>query len=560
MRKFLLNIIAALAISQGLYSVDNQMLTDPFLQFPTSNSVRIVWFTSFEGTSHWVEWGKEKHVSTADSHSLSRIRKEITQPDGTVTTQLVPVWRHEAVVKGLQQGHKQNYKVFSQSEENKILDSKTFTLTSSPTPEQSLKILLTSDHQGKPMVAANLQKAYETIGPFDAVFAAGDLIELPDGHLDWFSDPHGFFPCLQGHANNDIEGNIYKGAEILQHTPIYPAIGNHEVTGRYDLNSSLRAQYNNPYPRDKALLYQPNAQGRELKDLSFNTDTYEEVFSLPKQTTGNGTYYAETVGEIRLVVLYATRIWRAGVSDSVKPGKYAEASGTLDEPLKWGHGDFIFESLKKGSEQYEWLVKELESDEYQKAKLHIVMLHNPLHTLGENATPPYVDPIQTIKRDESEKITSVEYRYPKNQDILIQDIEPLLEKYGVDLVFCGHSHVWNRFQSPQGMHFLETSNVGNSYGAYTSSNQKHRQIVLESHPDDYSAVDDPNGLEPIVPTLAPLKDAQNQPIPYISSNNTTVFSVLDTGRKVIDSYYFDCLHPELGVVKFDSFSPYREKK
>jgi hypothetical protein len=42
----------------------------------------------------------------------------------------------------------------------------------------------------------------------------------------------------------------------------------------------------------------------------------------------------------------------------------------------------------------------------------------------------------------------------------------LLEQAGVDLVLYGHSHLWNRFVGPTGMHFLETSNVGNTYGAF----------------------------------------------------------------------------------------------
>ncbi len=34
------------------------MLTDPFLQLPTENSVRIVWFTDFIGVEHQVIYGE----------------------------------------------------------------------------------------------------------------------------------------------------------------------------------------------------------------------------------------------------------------------------------------------------------------------------------------------------------------------------------------------------------------------------------------------------------------------------------------------------------------------
>lgn len=558
MYKYIINLIATFTICGATFCAEPPMITDPFLQLPTSSSVHVVWFTSFEGTSHWVQYGQDKKQVSADTRPLTRIRKEIPQPNGSVHTQKIPVWRHEAIVN-LKDTQQQPYRVFSKAEDTTVFSSKEFTLSSAPSADKPLQILLTSDHQCKLMVAANVQKAAETIGHFDAVLAAGDLIELPDGYQEWFGDPRAFFPVLQGNANYEIEGNFYKGAPILQNTPVYSAIGNHEVMGRYSETTSIRAQYNDPYPREKALQNNPQAQGKELKDISFNTDTYEEVFTLPKNDKGNSTYYAVTIGDVRVIVLYATRIWRKGTDDLNIKSKYNEANSDLDNTSNWGYGDFIFESLNKGSEQYEWLVKELQSQEFQKANLRVVMLHNPMHTLGENATPPYVDPVQTITRDGNGKVTSVKYSYPKKEDILIKEIEPLLEQYGVDLVFCGHSHVWNRFQSPNGMHFLETSNVGNSYGVYTTENQIRRAIVPEHFPEDYAAMNDPNGLEPIVPNIAPLQNEKGETLPYVTSNTITVFSVLDTGRKVIDSYYFDCKHPELGVVKFDSFSPYRPR-
>lgn len=558
MYKYIINLIATFTICGATFCAEPPMITDPFLQLPTSSSVHVVWFTSFEGTSHWVQYGQDKKQVSADTRPLTRIRKEIPQPDGSVHTQKIPVWRHEAIVN-LKDTQQQPYRVFSKAEDTTVFSSKEFALSSAPSADKPLQILLTSDHQCKLMVAANVQKAAETIGHFDALLAAGDLIELPDGYQEWFGDPRAFFPVLQGNANYEIEGNFYKGAPILQNTPVYSAIGNHEVMGRYSETTSIRAQYNDPYPREKALQNNPQAQGKDLKDISFNTDTYEEVFTLPKNDKGNSTYYAVTIGDVRVIVLYATRIWRKGTDDLNIKSKYHEANSDLDNTSNWGYGDFIFESLNKGSEQYEWLVKELQSQEFQKANLRVVMLHNPMHTLGENATPPYVDPVQTITRDGNGKITSVKYSYPKKEDILIKEIEPLLEQYEVDLVFCGHSHVWNRFQSPKGMHFLETSNVGNSYGVYTTENQIRRAIVPEHFPEDYAAMNDPNGLEPIVPNIAPLQNEKGEPLPYVTSNTITVFSVLDTGRKVIDSYYFDCKHPELGVVKFDSFSPYRPR-
>jgi hypothetical protein len=128
---------------------------------------------------------------------------------------------------------------------------------------------------------------------------------------------------------------------------------------------------------------------------------------------------------------------------------------------------------------------------------------------------------------------------------------PLLEAAEVQLVFFGHSHLWNRFCSPSGMHFLETSNVGNSYGAAYGKTKRKNLPSWESQ--DYVASGDPNGLEPLTPTIAPILDEDGQPMPYIASNDITVFSIFDTGMGTVSSYRFDTRKLDGEVIKFDEF-------
>jgi hypothetical protein len=145
----------------------------------------------------------------------------------------------------------------------------------------------------------------------------------------------------------------------------------------------------------------------------------------------------------------------------------------------------------------------------------------------------------------------VRYEYPLEADYLIRDVMPLLEDAGVHLVFYGHSHLWNRFVSDSGMHFLETSNVGNTYGAYTFTNQKRRPIPI-GYQQTYVAMGDPNGLAPVMPSISPLLD-ETKPQPYIASNDITVFSILETATGTVSSYRFDTRQPNSAVVKFDEF-------
>lgn len=567
--------IAVLSTNQPIMNSAPQLLTDPFLQLPTETSVRVVWFTEFAGSRHTVAYGEGLSQSTiATTTKLSRTREDQQSRVGKQTedTQIYTkptmrdIWRHEAEVTALTPDIRVPYQVTSIREDEQIVSSKQFTLAPKPKPQTPLKILLTSDHQLMPMTSANLQKVAETIGQVDAVFFAGDLVNVPDRASEWFDDNRGgaFFPCLQGRGNYALEKNgiktSYTGGELIQYAPLFTAIGNHEVMGIFSGDRGLKEQFNNPLPRAVVQeLYQKefkeakqsNLEETWLKNHSFNTDTYEEIFTLPQSNAGGKTYYAITFGDIRLVVLYITNIWRTYSLEPDAKGRYQEREKDLNNPQEWGYGQHIFEPVAKGSVQYNWLEEELNSQEFQQAKYKVVMFHHPPHTLGDNIVPAYTNPVQVIDRDVNGSVKAVRYEYPKENDYIIRDVVPLLEKSSVQLVFYGHSHLWNRFVKPSGINFLESSNVGNSYGAYLGV--KMRPVPTD-YRSEYVATGDPNGLEPVIPTIAPLLGEDSQPLPYVASNEITVFSILDTGAGKVSSYFFDTSNPESKVVQFDEFS------
>lgn len=555
-----------------------KLLTDPFLQLPTESSVRVVWFTDFPGTGHTVQYGPDlKQTVSAKTTQLSRMYEDsaskLAQPPAKVTVR--PIWRHEAEVTGLTPGTRLPYRVTSIRQDRKSVSSEVFSLAAKPPAGTPLKVLLTSDHQLKPMAAANLQKMVETVGPVDLVLFAGDLVNVPDRASEWFDCCSGsaFFPVLQGRAHYEMEKTgtktRYQGGAVIQSTPLYAAIGNHEVMGRFSSEQGLNQQFNDAIPRSVAQArydktaatlnpkQDPAVRETWLKNNSFNTDTYEEIFSLPESAQGGKRYYAVTFGDIRLIVLYITNIWRPSSLEPTTRGKYRERAADLSDPSKWGYGQHIFEPIAKGSTQYTWLEQELNSAAFQQAKYKIVMFHHPPHSLGENSVPAYTDPVPVIERDPKGAITSVRYEYPQQADYIVRDLEPLLERAGVQLVFYGHSHLWNRFVSSKGMHFLETSNVGNSYGAYVKASlaegDDRQRDVPETYEETYAAMGDPNGLQPVVPTIAPLLNAKGTPLPYLSSNDITAFSILDTSNGTVTSYRFDTRTPAMPVIKFDEF-------
>ncbi|HEY9294871.1 MAG TPA: fibronectin type III domain-containing protein, partial [Phormidium sp.] len=187
----------------------SQLLTDPFLQMPAENSVRVVWFTEFAGSRHTVIYGKDLNKEViATTTQLSRTREDSRSQvkgqtkDNPIFSQptMRNIWRHEANVENLIPGERVPYRVTSVREDGEKIDSAVFTLAPAPSGKQPLKILLTSDHQLMPMTAANLEKVVETVGKVDAVFHAGDLVNIPDRASEWFDDDRGgaFFPCMQG--------------------------------------------------------------------------------------------------------------------------------------------------------------------------------------------------------------------------------------------------------------------------------------------------------------------------------------------------------------------------
>lgn len=555
-------LVSVRSFGQTIMTSAPQLLTDPFLQLPTTTSIQVVWFTEFPGAKHVVNYG-ENLVKTAwaSTTKLSRTREDQQSrvakqtKDGQVYQQPVQrhIWRHEAKVTGLTPGVRVNYRITSVREDGESVSSDVFTLTANPEPATPLKILLTSDHQLKPMTAANLQKVVETVGRVDAVWFAGDLVNIPDRASEWFDDHQGgaFFPALQGRAKYQMSHNnvktFYTGGQIIQHAPMFSCIGNHEVMGRFQHKGSLNDEFDDTIPRAVA---QKLSSGKSLKDNSFNTDTYEEIFTLPESQAGGKRYYAVTFGDVRLVVLYATNMWRSPRLDKEARGRYREAEKDLNHPENWGYGQHIYEPIAKDSQQYNWLKQELNSPEFKQAKYKVVMFHHPPHTLGDNIVPAYTNPRQIITRDDVGNIQSVRYEYPKDADYLIRDVVPLLEAADVQFVFYGHSHLWNRFVSPKGMHFLETSNVGNSYGAAWGDKKRE---VPSGYQEDYVVIGDPNGLEPVMPTIAPLLREDGQPMPYIASNEITVFSIFETATGQISSYRFDTREPDSKVIKFDEF-------
>ncbi|WP_395306840.1 hypothetical protein V4U86_15375 [Mycobacterium sp. AMU20-3851] len=562
------------------------LLTDPFLQRPHQDTIQVAWFTEFRGDRHLVLTGDPVEVlSEADVRrtvaaygspgvtvvdagtvQLSRVAEDADSRlpgDRRPVSGIVArdVYRHHGEVAA--PAGRTPYRVVS-IRGDELTVSDTFTLPGALGPEESAVIMLTSDHQLTVNTPANLEFAARTItehlGRPDAVFLAGDMVNIPDRASEWFDDARGaaFFPAMQGRGTGTgSDGRVYRGGQILQHAVLYAAVGNHEVQGRRDGHAALASSFENAVPRAVAeAVYagDPAGKAQWVEDNSFSIATFQEIFALP----GPDPFYAVTVGGVRLIVLFATRVWRGWNADPEPAARvksrYQESHGNPD-PLSRGYGAFLFEDLGAGSPQYEWLRRELRSAESTAARYRVVMLHEGPHGLGENVVPRFAHPVPTAEHNAAGEPAGIRYDYPASADILCRDVVPLMEEAGVNLVYSGHSHLWNRFVSAAGVNYLEASNTGNSFGAFHRLTGRSRPVPpLPWSADSAVPQGDPGGLQPVVPTVAPRRDGAGRPLPYIADGNLVVFQALHTGTGTLTSWYVDMSDTGSGAVRFDEFT------
>ncbi|SBT43817.1 metallophosphoesterase family protein [Micromonospora narathiwatensis] len=520
------------------------LLCEPYLLDPQPDGIHVLWHTEQVGRCQVVlvgvdvprlteqqayaaatgpaESGDGWRRFAAETRPLSRMREDAeSSVPGRTYAGVTPrrVYRHLARVGGLPAG-RTPYRVVSVDDGGHATVTATYSLAPAVSPGRPVRLLLTSDHQLMPMVPANLATVGETAGTaLDGVLMAGDMVNVPDRASDWFDSTRrpAFFASFAGRA-----AGRWPGASILPNTPLYPAIGNHEVMGRWSATGSLEEQFNDPQPGD------------------WDVTTYAELFPVPRSDAGGPRWWSRTIGDVHLISLFATAVWRS--PKLTGRGKFQEAAEDVDHPRRWGNGQFIFEPVARGSAQYRWLVNELASPAARAARYRVVMFHHPSHGLGHHSAPPFTDPVPTVRPG------GISYHYPLADDHILRDVEPLLDEARVHLVLNGHSHLWNRFRNAAGVHWLETSNVGNSYGAYDVTSGRSRGL-----PDGYVQHGDPGGLAPIVPTVAPLAGPDGTALPYVASNEITVFTLLDTADGLVRSYRFDTVEPNATAVLFDEF-------
>ena len=289
----------------------------------------------------------------------------------------------------------------------------------------------------------------------------------------------------------------------------------------------------------------PALRERWIEDNSCEWITYREMWSMPEGPEGKA-YWAQRFGDVFIVSLDANRVWRTWAAN--QRGKFTErfvdaqrrVTANTDE---WGFGDINFRPFGRGSRQHDWLQQVLASEACRTARLRIVLSHQTMAGLGDNAVPVQAEIRTTIELTDGSTIgpfpardwparwpairalvAAGEVRYVKHDylrvaDQWLTDIEPLLLAARVHLVHTGHSHLWNRTRATGAdghrMHYLEASNFGNSFGAMFFANAQ-AGVSASQGPRNGGSV--PGSANWVAQTTAPQATLGGQPRTGLSWN------------------------------------------
>lgn len=158
---------------------------------------------------------------------------------------------------------------------------------------------------------------------------------------------------------------------------------------------------------------------------------YLETFDLPTNAvTGTGHFYSFDVGEVHFVSLFAPTLLPF-------PGTTNFALGPESVQLQW-----LREDLAASGKPW-----------------RVVFLHSPLFTSGG-------------RRYDDMNTNGVPDRLELQGWLL-----PVLSRYGVRAVFCGHDHVYERFRPVQGVHIWTTG--GGGYTLYSPTERDPLSVKFE---------------------------------------------------------------------------------
>lgn len=158
-------------------------------------------------------------------------------------------------------------------------------------------------------------------------------------------------------------------------------------------------------------------------------------------------------------------------TNSMPPGELAAASTWPEAYYSFDHGDAHFTGLclplyykglelKEGSTQWRWLAADLAAS---RKPWKFIFLHLPLMSSGPHGDDDY------------------NYNGLRDTDELASVLLPLARQHGVQMIFSGHDHAYERFRPVQGVHCIVTGGGGGDLYALEARVPTSAQFHLRFH-------------------------------------------------------------------------------
>ncbi len=389
--------------------------TEPYLlTLNPSNEMNICWLTTDEGEGS-VEIGESTTLGKtldAKQYRINGMRtsaKADGYDDDPLKNPEIDVYQQIATITGLKPDTTYYYRATT-NVDGKIQTTKTYNFTTAPDKNGDFKFALLSDLQLKEESPATVKQIGQNKPDF--IIYEGDMVNTPWKAGEWFELENCFIKDEEKGKNwFEIMQQEEDGAELFQYTPIFPVPGNHEIDDQRIFTDKERAVKN-----------------YDDWSMSIYMQIFRPLYPEQGYTKGGKHWYSVDYGDLHISNISCLR--------------YQSWDG-FEAP-----GWIMFDDISKDSEQVKWLERDLaETDaQYKWINMHWHMLNR-----GNDGHIPVSEPVI-----EGKKAT-----YP-NGDYCYDVLRPIYEKYGVNAVSFGHSHVYERYLI-NGVNYIEAASIGNNY-------------------------------------------------------------------------------------------------
>ena len=392
--------------------------TEPYLlTLDPDNEMDICWLTVGNGKGS-IEIGETdalgKIVET-QQYKINGLRtsaKADGYDDEPLNNPELTVYQQIATVKNLKPDTTYYYRATT-TVGGKTETTKTYNFKTAPAKEGDFTFALLSDLQLKAESPATVKQIGQNKPDF--IIYEGDMGNTPWKAGEWFDLDNCFVnPDEDGKSWFEIMQQEEDGAELLQYTPIFPVPGNHEVDDQRVFTEKERAAKNDDW------------------SLSIYMQLFRPLYPEQEYTKGGKHWYSVDYGDLHISNISCFR-WQSWDG--------FEAPG-------WA----MFDDISKDSAQVKWLENDLASTD---AKYKWINMHWHMLNRGDDGYYPLSEPVASGDRAV----------YP-NGDYAYDVLKPIYEKYGVNAVSFGHSHVYERYLI-NGVNYIEAASIGNNYRGET---------------------------------------------------------------------------------------------